>query len=299
MKVNQQWQPDPPVFKVGEPVTRTVTIIADGVSGNQIPELSFQFPDTLKGYADQPQIETQQTPKGLKGIRKEKWALIPSQPGEITLPKISVSWWDVTKNQFRTAIIPSKVIQVHPVSKSSKENISQKAADTQKNKSTAVVAQNTADANNSANLWKVLTIGFAMLWAGTIMIWIVSKNRKTNKEVSIENNFKQKQQVEIKSAAKNVEQALCRGEPVAVQSALLKWGNSVWTDDPPDGLEEIGDRIPELKNGIKTLNSALYGNHQNGKSLNVLKDEFIAISSTAIKINKSEKESNLPPLYPE
>ena len=87
--------------------------------------------------------------------------------------------------------------------------------------------------------------------------------------------------------------------PVAVQSALLKWGNSVWTDDPPDGLEEIGDRIPELKNGIKTLNSALYGNHQNGKSLNVLKEEFIAISSTAMKINKSEKESNLPPLYPE
>jgi hypothetical protein len=33
--------------------------------------------------------------------------------------------------------------------------------------------------------------------------------------------------------------------------------------------------------------------------LNVLKEEFIAISSTAMKIKNSEKESNLPPLYPE
>ena len=34
-----------------------------------------------------------------------------------------------------------------------------------------------------------------------------------------------------------MEQALRNGEPVAVQNALLKWGNSVWSDDPPQGLE--------------------------------------------------------------
>ena len=44
-----------------------------------------------------------------------------------------------------------------------------------------------------------------------------------------------------------MEQALRSGEPVAVQNALLKWGNSVWSDDPPQGLEQIGERILELK----------------------------------------------------
>ena len=28
LKISEKWQPEPPVFKVGEPVTRTLTIIA-------------------------------------------------------------------------------------------------------------------------------------------------------------------------------------------------------------------------------------------------------------------------------
>ena len=31
----------------------------------------------------------------------------------------------------------------------------------------------------------------------------------------------------------------------------------------------------ELKKGIKTLNSSLYGNHQNGNSLEELKNDFV------------------------
>jgi len=61
----------------------------------------------------------------------------------------------------------------------------------------------------------------------------------------------------------------------AVQNALLKWGNSVCSDDPPQRLEQIGERIMELKIGIKTLNSSLYGNHQNGNSLEELKNDFV------------------------
>ena len=47
---------------------------------------------------------------------------------------------------------------------------------------------------------------------------------------------------------------------------LLKCGKSVCSDDPPQGLEQIRERIMELKKGIKTLYSALYGNHQNANS---------------------------------
>ena len=96
-----------------------------------------------------------------------------------------------------------------------------------------------------------------------------------------------------------MEQALRSGEPVAVQNALLKWGNSVWSDDPPQGLEQIGERIMELKKGIKSLYSALYGNHQNGNSLEELKNDFCGMSFAEIKNKKNDHESMLPPLYPE
>ena len=114
----------------------------------------------------------------------------------------------------------------------------------------------------------------------------------------VENNFKGNQQVDIKSAVKKVEQALRSGEPVSVQDALLKWGNSVWSDDPPQGLEQIGDRIPKLKKGIKSLNSALYGSKQNEGTLEELKNDFYAIISNEIESKNKNTKNDLSPLYP-
>ena len=112
--IEEMWQPDPPLFRVGEPVPRTVAIFANGAFGNQIPEISFVYPAAIKGYADQPVIETEKTSEGLKGMRKEKWALIPNQAGKIKLQGISVNWWDVSRDELRTAVIPSKIINVLP-----------------------------------------------------------------------------------------------------------------------------------------------------------------------------------------
>ena len=48
LELEEQWLPDPPEFRVGEPVTRTLTVSADGVFGNQIPELSVELPEKMK-----------------------------------------------------------------------------------------------------------------------------------------------------------------------------------------------------------------------------------------------------------
>ena len=146
--------------------------------------------------------------------------------------------------------------------------------------------------------WKILTILFALLWAGTLLIWFFNRNKKVNSENIIENNLKGNQQVDIKSAVKKVEQALRSGEPVSVQDALLKWGNTVWSDDPPQGLEQIGDRIPKLKKGIKFLNSVLYGSKQNEGTLEELKNDFYAIISNEIESKIKNKINDLSPLYP-
>ena len=84
-----------------------------------------------------------------------------------------------------------------------------------------------------------------------------------------------------------------------MQDALLKWGNSVWSDDPPQGLEQIGDRIPKLKKGIKCLNSALYGSKKNEGALEELKNDFYTMTSNEIESKNNNKKNNLSPLYPE
>ena len=150
-------------------------------------------------------------------------------------------------------------IQVNTVFGNVKENMKPVVTVEAVKENTAIVHHEPTDVIKSSILWKMLAIIFAILWIGTILIWFINRNKKVNSEINLENNFKDNRLVDIKSAVKKVEQALQSGEPVAVQNALLKWGNSVWSDDPPQGLEQIGDRIPKLKKGIKSLNSALYG----------------------------------------
>ena len=140
--IEETWQPDPPVFRVGEPVTRSVAIFANGVSGNQIPELKFDYPATLKGYADQPLIETEKTEKGLKGMRMEKWALIPSHPGKIEFPGISVSWWDIQSDTLQTTVISPKIFDILPVPENLQEIHEEEITELQSNQvATAKVLQ--------------------------------------------------------------------------------------------------------------------------------------------------------------
>ncbi|MEC9461266.1 MAG: BatD family protein [SAR324 cluster bacterium] len=298
LELEEQWSPDPPEFRVGEPVTRTLTVNAYGVFGNQIPELSFELPEKMKAYADQPSIETDKTQDGLKGTRVEKWAIIPGQAGRLELPEISVAWWDVRKDEIRTSVFPARIIEVLPATVDfPAAPVTQETAIETK-KASVVVTQEPASADQKVSFWKVLAIVFAILWGATMLLWFILKKNNAALGIEKEEEIKRNKELALRSATKKVEKALSSGEAETVQTALLTWADSVWSENPPQGIEQIGERIPQLKNGIKTLNSVLYGKQCKENSLEELQKEFCGLSFTA-KNEKNNRHSRLSPLYPE
>ena len=298
LELEEQWQPDPPEFRVGEPVTRTLTVNAYGVFGNQIPELSFELPEKMKAYADQPSIETVKTQEGLKGTRVEKWAIIPGQVGKLELPEISVAWWDVRKDEIRTSVFPARIIEVLPATvEFPVAPVTQETAIKTK-KTAVVVTQEPVLAGQQVGFWKALAIVFAILWGATLLLWFFLKKNNTASGIKKEEEIKRNKELALRSATKKVEKALSSGEAETVQTALLKWADSVWSENPPQGIEQIGERIPQLKNGIKTLNSVLYGKQCKENSLEDLQKEFCGLSFTA-KNEKNNRHTQLLPLYPE
>ena len=298
LELEEQWQPDPPEFRVGEPVTRTLTVNAYGVFGNQIPELSFELPEKMKAYADQPSIETVKTQEGLKGTRVEKWAIIPGQAGKLELPEISVAWWDVRKDQIRTSVFPARIIEVLPATvEFPVAPVTQETAIETK-KTAVVVTQVPVLADQQVGFWKALAIVFAILWGATLLLWFFLKKNNAASGIEKEEEIKRNKELALRSATKKVEKALSSGEAETVQTALLKWADSVWSENPPQGIEQIGERIPQLKNGIKTLNSVLYGKQCKENSLEDLQKEFCGLSFTA-KNEKNNRHTQLSPLYPE
>ena len=298
--IEEKWQPDPPVFRVGEPVTRTFAIFANGVSGNQIPELKFDYPVTLKGYADQPLIETEKSEKGLKGMRLEKWALIPSQPGKIELPGVSVSWWDIKSDTLQTAAISPKIFDILPVLENLQEIPEEETPELQVNQAANAEVVQEKETVIESFFWKILAFGFAFIWCATMLMWFINKNNKAAAVTKNENKFIQNRKTALREATRNAEKAFRSGDPGIVQTALLKWGTAVWTDDPPQGLEQIGERLPELKNGINDLNLVLYGNNQTKESsMEKLFNDFNKVSLLDKKFNNNKGQPQLEPLYPE
>ncbi|MCW8955778.1 MAG: BatD family protein, partial [Gammaproteobacteria bacterium] len=71
----EEWSNEKKQFKVGEPITRTLSIFADGLMGAQLPKIPLTEVDGLKQYPDKPVINDNKKTDGIIGGRQEKVAI--------------------------------------------------------------------------------------------------------------------------------------------------------------------------------------------------------------------------------
>ncbi len=106
--LSEDWDPDAPSVRIGEPITRRIEVRADGVSPAQLPALPSGATGGIKQYSEAP--KTTETVRGT--IRVDETTLIPTQAGSLTLPAIEISWWDTKADALRKATLPARDIEV-------------------------------------------------------------------------------------------------------------------------------------------------------------------------------------------
>jgi hypothetical protein len=100
-------------LQVGEAVTLVVTLKGSGnIMDAQIP--LPKLPESLKAYPDAPEDAVLLAPEGYSGKKTVRTALVPTVPGEIHLPAVRLTYFDVGLARYRTlsAALPS--LKVHP-----------------------------------------------------------------------------------------------------------------------------------------------------------------------------------------
>src|SRR5690606_5670281 len=113
VRLSERWS-DSGDLPVGEPRTRTLVIEADGVLDTQLPELRLAPVAGVRQYADQPELERDVTPLGLRARRTERYAVLAQAPGEIELPGVELPWFDVTQQSWQVARIAPQRLVVLP-----------------------------------------------------------------------------------------------------------------------------------------------------------------------------------------
>lgn len=107
---------DSQLLQVGEPLTRGFKIIATGVKSSQLPPINERQAKNghFKVYADKPELNDKEKNHVLQSERKELYTLIPQKSGDLELPEVSLTWWDVTKNEKAVITLPARTLHILP-----------------------------------------------------------------------------------------------------------------------------------------------------------------------------------------
>jgi len=113
LHLEQMWPNNEPTITVGEPLTRTLTLLAKGVTASQLPEFILDGENaSLKIYPDQAVLKNQRNNDGVIAFREQKIAIIPSKPGQYTLDAIEIPWFNTQTGQQEIARIAATTITV-------------------------------------------------------------------------------------------------------------------------------------------------------------------------------------------
>ncbi len=101
VKISETFSPSTNNIRVGEAITRKVTIIAKGTPVNRIPELTMSASADFKVYPDNGKKENYTDGNGISGLLEQSFVIVPMKSGTVVIPPLSIEWFDVTTNQER------------------------------------------------------------------------------------------------------------------------------------------------------------------------------------------------------
>lgn len=225
LKLVEEWSAKPGTFKAGEPVTRTLSLLANGLTSAQLPELSIASVKNLKQYPDKPLLKDNKQDDGIIGIRQEKIAVIPTEKGSYTLPAIEIPWWNTNTGQMEVARIAAQTIQVSAGTVN--QTPTPQVIDNINPAQPAVTT--TAVPASQGSFWFWLSLVLATGWSLTVLIWWWTTRHKSfskpNINITKTRNLQQARQ-SLKKACKQNDATACR-------TALLAWGKLFLKTDHP------------------------------------------------------------------
>jgi len=96
----------------GVPLTVTLSISATGQPADALPEPELPPIAGARVYPDQTRDSTDDSGQWLQGTRTRNFAIVPQRDGKLSLPAITLNWWDVAHDRAQRVSVPARTLQV-------------------------------------------------------------------------------------------------------------------------------------------------------------------------------------------
>jgi len=113
---------NPKDIKVGESSTLTITISGAG-NVDSIPDPQIEDMEDFKLYEDKPQVDKKITLDGISGTKSFKRAIVPTKPGNFTIPAIKLPYLDPDTGKYKISATKPISISVKPGSEEESLNL--------------------------------------------------------------------------------------------------------------------------------------------------------------------------------
>jgi hypothetical protein len=288
LQLFEDWSAETDEIQAGEPLTRHITTSVLGQLETQIPALDPPSVAGINIYPDKPELSRRIESGGIRGVRKDQYALIATGEGAVVLPALEVPWWNIATGEWQVARLPERSINILPSGEPAPPG--PKAAATVSAEENREAAATTAAPDR---FWRSTSELLTAVWLVTLLAWWWSSRPKRQPEKVAPTPVHKLQARQLRAARK----AAVAGDSAGVRQAMISWGSLQWPDDAPRSIGVIARRVSSpLADELRKLSSLSYG-PQSGewdgealasaiRSFSVLKDETV------------EKGEFLPPLMP-
>lgn len=252
--LSDSWLPASLEVPGGEPLTRTVTIKAEGATLGMLPELNGPGPQLaeVRQYPDQPVTHEEKTAHGVHSQRQRKIALMASRPGRFTLPALEIPWWNTVSDRMEVARLPERTMTVSPSPQFPGPETAPPApveppAEGRPPEPSVVSPQ------GESGRWFWLALGLGLGWLLTVLAWWLSRRRAS----AVAASARMAESPRESTLVRELERACRANDAVAARRALENWAALRWPNGAPGSLGE------RFRGGLGAeyarLNRDLYG----------------------------------------
>ena len=284
--------------RVGEPITRSISVMAQGLPAELLPALIPATPNGINSYPEKPELVNQEFIGGIAGKRSDTIAMVPTQAGTFTLPAIDLPWWNTNSQRWETASLPARTITVLPATPSAQATNNPLGDDSQNINQPNTIEPSITDllGVNSAqkSTWKPVALLALGGWLITLLyLWLKSSGTKSA-EAASPSPISSDQTI-LKTLSKQLQEACKNNDAASAKQQLQSWLVCYKKDYPVEGDLSIA-----LNNAIAVLDNHLFNQPSSEKGWDgsaLLKAiQALIVASSHHKNNR--KQSPLEPLYP-
>lgn len=271
----------------GNTLVRTVTLQAIGLPAQLLPNLNFMADKGVGVYPEKPNVDNVIRQNELVSKAVIKVTYLFNQAGPVTIPALSVKWFNTTTGREEETILPPKQLTIIAKDTLTHSSVSSKADKAVEPASTVKPSDLRPKSQDNSPLlpWVIVAI-CALGWIMTILCWLLSKKGtwfKGNKRVAL----------------KRLHDACMQNQPTIARNALLQWAVLQWPDANIMNITDLTRVVHDaaLKKQLLILSHALYG--QDGK-ISWRGDALwhCVAKHRTIKNTHKNKGSQLPPINP-